>query len=166
MLTDTAVRKAVRRAKAYKLTDGGGLYVHVMPTGRKYWRYRYQWQGKERVLSFGEYPAMQPPGRGLRAALVRSMEGQTAPEPAGKNAALAVDLVVTLVVAIPAHVLPRQVAETQAERIVVEAAARRPGRADVVPSAFHARRLDAEILTSGIRTRRVGRWVAGPPDRE
>ena len=27
MLTDTAVKKAVRRAKAYKLTDSGGLYV-------------------------------------------------------------------------------------------------------------------------------------------
>ena len=58
MLTDTAVRKAVRRAKAYKLADGRGLYIHVAPTGRKYWRYRYQWQGKERVLSFGEYPAV------------------------------------------------------------------------------------------------------------
>lgn len=65
MLTDTAVRKAVRRAKAYKLADGRGLYVHVMPTGRKYWRYRYKWQGKERVLTFGEYPAKQTQSRNV-----------------------------------------------------------------------------------------------------
>lgn len=58
MLTDTAVKKAVRQAKAYKLTDSGGLYIHVMPTGRKFWRCRYEWQGRERVLTFGEYPAM------------------------------------------------------------------------------------------------------------
>jgi hypothetical protein len=57
-LTDTAVKKAIRQAKAYELTEGGGLYAHVMPTGRRYWRYRYDWQGKERVVSFGEYPAM------------------------------------------------------------------------------------------------------------
>jgi hypothetical protein len=37
-LTDTAVRKAAPRAKPYKLADGGGMYLEVMPTGAKYWQ--------------------------------------------------------------------------------------------------------------------------------
>lgn len=104
------------------------------------------------------------PSAGPDAALVQLLQAQPAPKRARTRAALAVDLIITLVVGVPAHVFPGQVAETQAESIVIEAAARRPGRADVVPSAFHARRLDVETLTIGIRTRRVGRCVAGPHD--
>lgn len=36
MLSDMAVRKAGPRDKAYKLTDGGGLYVLVKTTGQRY----------------------------------------------------------------------------------------------------------------------------------
>lgn len=34
MLTDTAVRTAKPRDKDYKMSDAGGLYLHVDKTGR------------------------------------------------------------------------------------------------------------------------------------
>ncbi len=42
LLTDPAVRKAVPRDKAYKLADAGGLYLFVMPSGGRSWRYKYR----------------------------------------------------------------------------------------------------------------------------
>ena len=56
-LTDTAIKNAKARAKPYKMTDGGGLYVLVSPTGAKLWRYKYRIGGKEGTFAIGEYPA-------------------------------------------------------------------------------------------------------------
>ena len=55
-LTDTAIRNAKPRAKSYKLTDGAGLYLEVMPNGSRYWRMRYRVTGKDTRLAFGVYP--------------------------------------------------------------------------------------------------------------
>lgn len=55
-LTDTAIRKAVPRLKPFKLADGGGLFLLVQPTGGKWWRYKYRFAGKERLLALGVYP--------------------------------------------------------------------------------------------------------------
>ncbi|HYC55124.1 MAG TPA: integrase arm-type DNA-binding domain-containing protein [Candidatus Binatia bacterium] len=55
-LTDVAIRTAKPREKAYKLFDGGGLYLEVNPTGGKWWRWKYRAAGKEKRLSFGIYP--------------------------------------------------------------------------------------------------------------
>ena len=55
-LTDLQVRRAQPRDKAYKLGDGGGLYVYVSPTGHKSWRMKYQFARKEKRLVFGSYP--------------------------------------------------------------------------------------------------------------
>ena len=44
--------------KAYKLTDGYGMHIHVSPTGLKSWRYRYRIAGKESTFSLGKYPEM------------------------------------------------------------------------------------------------------------
>lgn len=41
-LTDTRVRTAKPLEKAYKLSDGGQLYLFVMPSGTKSWRMNYQ----------------------------------------------------------------------------------------------------------------------------
>jgi integrase len=54
-LTETAVKKAKPQDKAYKLTDGGGLYLLVNSTG-KYWRYNYRYLGKFKTLAIGVYP--------------------------------------------------------------------------------------------------------------
>ena len=37
-LNDITARNAVPREKAYRLADGGGMYLEVSPTGGKYWR--------------------------------------------------------------------------------------------------------------------------------
>ena len=55
-LTDTNIRKAKPGDKARKLSDGGGLYVLIEPTGGKLWRYKYRFEGKEKLLALGKYP--------------------------------------------------------------------------------------------------------------
>jgi integrase len=56
MLTDATIRTSKGRDRPYKLTDGGGLYLQVTPGGSKLWRMRYEFGGKEKLLSFGRYP--------------------------------------------------------------------------------------------------------------
>ncbi len=55
-LTDTAIKNAKPKAKPYKITDGAGLYVEVAPSGGKWWRFKYSFEGREKRLSFGVYP--------------------------------------------------------------------------------------------------------------
>ncbi|MBC7455156.1 MAG: integrase arm-type DNA-binding domain-containing protein [Massilia sp.] len=56
-LTDMRARSAKPKQKAYKLADGGGLYLEVTPAGSKLWRMKFlQESGKESRLSFGAYP--------------------------------------------------------------------------------------------------------------
>ncbi|NOJ40312.1 tyrosine-type recombinase/integrase [Bradyrhizobium australiense] len=58
-LTDTTLRHVKSREKPYKLTDGGGLYLLVNPNGSMLWRYKYTFEGKEKLLSLGQYPAVK-----------------------------------------------------------------------------------------------------------
>lgn len=55
-LKDVQVRNAPLKAKPYKLFDGGGLFLLVQPTGGKWWRYKYRFAGKEKLLALGAYP--------------------------------------------------------------------------------------------------------------
>jgi Arm DNA-binding domain/Phage integrase central domain len=55
-LSDTAIRAAKPRDKAYKMADGDGLTLLVKPNGSKLWRMRYRHGGIEKMLSFGMYP--------------------------------------------------------------------------------------------------------------
>ena len=57
-LTDAKIRNAKPGSKPIKLTDAGGLYLVVRPTGTKLWRYRYRIAGKENLFAVGEYPAL------------------------------------------------------------------------------------------------------------
>jgi hypothetical protein len=36
--------------------DGGGLYLEVRPAGGKWWRFKYRFGGKEKLLALGTYP--------------------------------------------------------------------------------------------------------------
>jgi integrase len=56
LLTDTEIRKAKTKEVAYRMTDGRGLYLTVTPTGGKLWRWKYRFQGAEKLMSFGQYP--------------------------------------------------------------------------------------------------------------
>jgi integrase len=60
MLTIKEIDNAKPKAKPYKLADGQGLYLEVMPTGAKYWRLKYRIAGKEKRLAFGVYPEVRP----------------------------------------------------------------------------------------------------------
>lgn len=55
-LTDTKIRTAKPTDKAYKLTDGLGMYLLVNPAGGKLWRFDYRYFGKRKTLSLGSYP--------------------------------------------------------------------------------------------------------------
>lgn len=55
-LTATAISKAKVQPKPYKLSDGGGLFILVQPNGSKYWRLKYRYAGKEKLLALGVYP--------------------------------------------------------------------------------------------------------------
>ena len=55
-LSDAKARNAKPRARLYKISDGEGLFLVVMPSGSKYWRLKYFFAGKEKLLALGVYP--------------------------------------------------------------------------------------------------------------
>ncbi len=55
-LTDTEIRKAKAKGKPCRLSDGGGLYLFVTPAGGKLWRWKYRFEGREKLMTFGSYP--------------------------------------------------------------------------------------------------------------
>ena len=57
-LTETQAKNAKPRERAYKLADSEGLFLLVQPNGTKLWRMKYRVAGKEKLLSFGAYPAL------------------------------------------------------------------------------------------------------------
>ncbi len=56
LLNDVKIRNAKAGAKAYKMADGDGMFLFVHPNGSKYWRFKYRFLGKEKLLAFGVYP--------------------------------------------------------------------------------------------------------------
>lgn len=57
-LSDLDCRHAKPAASAYRLFDSGGLYLHVMPSGKRVWRLKYRFSGKEKLLTLGAYPGV------------------------------------------------------------------------------------------------------------
>lgn len=57
-LTETQAKNAKPLERAYKLADSEGLFLLVQPNGAKLWRMKYRLAGKEKLLSFGAYPAL------------------------------------------------------------------------------------------------------------
>jgi len=55
-LTELGVRKAKPSSKSKKLSDGGGLFLLLHPSGSKYWRMKYRFMGKEKLLAIGVWP--------------------------------------------------------------------------------------------------------------
>ena len=55
-LTDTQIRNAKPAERAIRLYDDRGLYLEVSPKGGKWWRLKYSFEGKARLLSLGTYP--------------------------------------------------------------------------------------------------------------
>lgn len=55
-LTDTAIRNTKPGIKPRKLADEKGLFLLIHPNGSKYWRLKYRYEGKEKLLALGVYP--------------------------------------------------------------------------------------------------------------
>jgi integrase len=55
-LTDAKIKTAKPQEKDYKLADEKGLFLLVKKTGGKYWRLKYRYQTKEKLLAIGVYP--------------------------------------------------------------------------------------------------------------
>ncbi len=71
-LTGTATRTAKPKAKQYKLADEKGMFLLVTPSGGKWWRLKYRFGGKEKLLALGTYPDVS-----LKAARERRDEART-----------------------------------------------------------------------------------------
>lgn len=71
MLSELAVRQAKAKEKDYKLSDSEGLYLFVAKSGRRSWRLKYRFAGKERRLVLGAYPEMS-----LKQARDRKLEAR------------------------------------------------------------------------------------------
>ncbi|OHX12523.1 integrase [Chromobacterium sphagni] len=87
-LTDTAIRNAKPRedGKPAKLADGGSLFLWVMPNGAKYWRMAYRFDGKQKTLAFGVYPATSlKDAREKREAARKLLAAGTDPNAAKKE---------------------------------------------------------------------------------
>lgn len=55
-LSDTKVRNAKPSDKPIKLFDGDGLFLLITPAGGRWWRFKFRFAGKEKLLSLGTYP--------------------------------------------------------------------------------------------------------------
>lgn len=56
MLTERAIRNFKPQSKTKRLFDSGGLYLEVSPSGNKWWRLKYRYDGKEKRLALGVFP--------------------------------------------------------------------------------------------------------------
>ena len=70
-LTNVSIRNAKPGPKARKLFDGRGLYLEISPRGRKWWRLKYRFEGREKRISLGVYPKVN-----LKAARQRLAEAR------------------------------------------------------------------------------------------
>lgn len=68
-LTDIKIKNFKPENKAYKVFDGNGLYIYVLPSGQKKWRIKYRFEKKEQTYSVGDYPQVS-----LREARVKVLE--------------------------------------------------------------------------------------------
>lgn len=71
-LTDSAIKALKPVEKRFKVFDGGGLYLEVLPTGSKVWRVKHSWKGKDKRLTLGSYPTLTL--KDARAALAKVKE--------------------------------------------------------------------------------------------
>ena len=74
-LTDTTIRNVQPTDKPQKLFDGNGLFLFVAPGGTKSWRWKYRFQGREKLLTFGMYPQISLKEARERCAESRKLLG-------------------------------------------------------------------------------------------
>jgi integrase len=57
-LTDKTIKNLPPKDRPYKIFDGRGLYIEVLPSGTKSWRFKYHVNNQEKVHTFGQYPSI------------------------------------------------------------------------------------------------------------
>jgi integrase len=55
-LTEMKIKKVKPQSKQVTLFDGNGLFLLITPAGGKLWRFKYRFDGKEKLLALGTYP--------------------------------------------------------------------------------------------------------------
>ena len=55
-LTDVSIRHSKPVDRPVKLFDGDGLFLLAMPSGARWWRFKYRLSGREKLISLGTYP--------------------------------------------------------------------------------------------------------------
>ena len=55
-LSEQDIDNTTADAQLFKMADGGGMYLQVMPSGSKYWPPKYRIGGREKKISLGAYP--------------------------------------------------------------------------------------------------------------
>lgn len=55
-LSDSRIKSIKPDTKTVKYTDSQGMFLLVKPTGAKYWRLQYRFNGKQKILALGIYP--------------------------------------------------------------------------------------------------------------
>lgn len=80
-LTDAKIKSLKPRTARYMESDGSGLSLDVLPSGKKTWLFRYRLNGKQERVTLGQYPAMS-------LKMARDKRGELATEAAkGKSPA-------------------------------------------------------------------------------
>jgi hypothetical protein len=78
-------RSVVRYAR--KVSFAGSLYLLITPKGGRYWRYRYRFQGRERMRALGCYPEVPTKSARARDQAARRLLASGI-DPAGQQKAL------------------------------------------------------------------------------
>jgi len=74
MLADKAFKAFVaRKAHGKKLSDGGGLYLLILPSGGATWRIKYRINRKEKSYSIGKYPDISLAAARVELAEVKAL---------------------------------------------------------------------------------------------
>ena len=89
-LTTRQVKNAKPDKKPKRIYDSRGLYLVVSPAGGKWWRHKYRFERKEKLLSLGTYPDVSlTQARELRDANRKLLASGIDPSAQRKAAAVA-----------------------------------------------------------------------------
>jgi hypothetical protein len=92
-LSDVKIRALKLPEKPTKVPDERGLYLLLSKSGSKLWRFKYRWQGKEKLLTFGSHPDVSLKDARAKRDEARSLIANgTDPGVEKKHAALAASL--------------------------------------------------------------------------
>lgn len=116
-LTETALKAAEFKDKAYRIKDTGGLFVEIRPTGKIVFRMRYWYHQRDSLLTFGEYPTIKlKEAREKRDEIRRLLAGDIDPAALKAYERQAAERCIPTFGAIAAEWLEKKKAESKSEK--------------------------------------------------